>query len=431
MTAPASRMKFGMFMAPFHRADENPTLALQRDIELIQHMERLGYDEVWIGEHHSGSRELIADPALFIAAAAERTSTIKLGTGVTSLPYHHPFMVADQMNLLDHLTKGRAMLGIGPGVLASDAYMLGIEPTEQRRMMNESIDVIMRLLRGEVVTHHSDWFELNEAQLQLQPYSDPHLPVAVATSFTPSGPTAAGRHGLGLLSVAGADDKAFERTWGWVEEAAEEHGQTVDRSEWRVVLSFHLADTKEQALADLEARFALRAYVGDSRAPGAGLAFGPQGDNLEEAVANSPGLIVGTPDKRWRPCRRSSTAPAASAAYSRCTTSGRTPRRPSSRSSSGCGTSRRTSRAVTAARSSIATGSTRRSASSSDRQATPRCARSRMPAKTCPTISANAFDRRRSVAPSGNGVQPRRQRRASPRRRRAAITRRAISLSVV
>ena len=184
MTAPASRMKFGMFMAPFHRAGENPTLALQRDIELIQHMERLGY--VWIGEHHSGSRELIADPALFIAAAAERTSTIKLGTGVTSLPYHHPFIVADQMNLLDHLTKGRAMLGIGPGVLASDAYMLGIEPTEQRRMMNESIDVIMRLLRGEVVTHHSDWFELNEAQLQLQPYSDPHLPVAVATSFTPS-----------------------------------------------------------------------------------------------------------------------------------------------------------------------------------------------------------------------------------------------------
>ncbi len=297
MTTPTNRMKFGMFMAPFHRAGENPTLALQRDIELIQHMERLGYDEVWIGEHHSGSRELIADPAMFIAAAAERTSTIMLGTGVTSLPYHHPFMVADKMNLLDHLTKGRAMLGIGPGVLASDAYMLGIEPTEQRRMMNESIDVIMRLLRGEVVTHHSDWFELNEAQLQLQPYSDPHLPVAVATSFTPSGPTAAGRHGLGLLSVAGADDQAFERTWGWVEEAAQEHGQTVDRSEWRVVLSFHLADTKEQALADLEARFAHRAYIGDSRAPGVGLAFGPQGADLEEALANSPGLIVGTPEE--------------------------------------------------------------------------------------------------------------------------------------
>lgn len=296
MTAPLGRMKFGMFMAPFHRAGENPTLALQRDLELIQEMERLGYDEVWIGEHHSGSRELIADPALFIAAAAERTSRIRLGTGVTSLPYHHPFMVADKMNLLDHLTRGRAMLGIGPGVLASDAYMIGIEPTEQRRMMNESIDVIMRLLRGEVVTYESDWFQLREAQLQLHPYSDPHLPVAVATSFTPSGPTAAGRHGLGLLSVAGADHEAFERTWGWVEEAAQEHGQTVDRSEWRVVMSFHLADSKEQAMADLEARFARRAYVGDSRAPGTGLAFGPQGANLEEAVANSPGLVVGTPE---------------------------------------------------------------------------------------------------------------------------------------
>ncbi|MEX2372881.1 MAG: LLM class flavin-dependent oxidoreductase, partial [Dehalococcoidia bacterium] len=229
-------------------------------------------------------------------AAAQRTQQIRLGTGVTSLPYHHPFMVADKMTLLDHLTRGRAMLGVGPGLLASDAYMIGIDPTEQRRMMNESLDAVMRLLRGETVTMKTDWFELHEARVQLPPYSSPHLPVAVATSFTPSGPVAAGRHGLGLLSVAGAGNEGFDRTWGWVEEAAAEHGQTVSRADWRVVVSIHLAETREQAIADLEAGFARRAYAMDGPNPGGSISFGPTGRTIAEALENGSGMIVGTPE---------------------------------------------------------------------------------------------------------------------------------------
>src|SRR3712207_6136258 len=184
-----ARMRFGIFMAPFHRVGENPTLALERDLELIEHLDRLDFDEAWVGEHHSGARELISEPMLFIAAAAQRTRRIKLGTGVTSLPYHHPFMVADRMVQLDHMTRGRAMLGIGPGLLASDAYMLGIDPTVQRQRMNEALDAIMALLRREgPVTVQTDWFALREARLQLANYTEPHLPVAVATSFTPAGP---------------------------------------------------------------------------------------------------------------------------------------------------------------------------------------------------------------------------------------------------
>ena len=106
MTVP-NRMKFGSFLGPFHRAGENPTLALDRDIELIEWMDYLGYDEVWIGEHHSAGWEIIASPELFIAAAAQRTRYIKLGTGVISLPYHHPLMVANRMVQLDHMTHGR------------------------------------------------------------------------------------------------------------------------------------------------------------------------------------------------------------------------------------------------------------------------------------------------------------------------------------
>ncbi len=122
------RMKFGVFMAPFHRVGENPTLALERDLELLQWLDTLGFDEAYIGEHHSAGWETIASPEMFMATAAERTRHIRLGTGVTSLPYHHPFMVANRMVQLDHLTRGRVILGCGPGARASDAIMLGIKP---------------------------------------------------------------------------------------------------------------------------------------------------------------------------------------------------------------------------------------------------------------------------------------------------------------
>jgi len=140
-------MKFGIFLAPFHRVGENPTLAINRDIELIEWLDHLGYTEAWIGEHHSAGWELIASPELIIAAAAERTKNIKLGSGVTSLPYHHPFLVAQRWVQLDHMTRGRAMLGCGPGALTSDAYMLGIEPSTQRPRMLEAMDAIIRLVR--------------------------------------------------------------------------------------------------------------------------------------------------------------------------------------------------------------------------------------------------------------------------------------------
>ena len=185
-------MRFGLFMAPFHPTGQNPTLALERDLELIQHLDRLGYDEVWIGEHHSGGYEIISSPEVFIAAAAERTKHIRLGSGVNSLPYHHPLLLADRFVLLDHLTRGRAMLGCGPGQLTSDAHMLGIPADRQRPRMHEALEAIMALLRGEVVTMETDWFTLQDARLQLKPFSEPNLEVAVAASITPPRALAAG-----------------------------------------------------------------------------------------------------------------------------------------------------------------------------------------------------------------------------------------------
>src|SRR5881227_3220833 len=142
-------MAFGIFLAPFHRLGENPTLAMSRDMELIEWLDWLGYDEVWVGEHHSAGWELIGSPEIFIAAAAERTKHIRLGTGVTSLPYHHPWLVADRWVLLDHITRGRVIFGAGPGALPTDAYIMGIDPVNQRPMMEEALDAILALFRSE------------------------------------------------------------------------------------------------------------------------------------------------------------------------------------------------------------------------------------------------------------------------------------------
>src|SRR5450756_2075162 len=85
-----NRMRFGIFLAPHHPIGEHPTLQIRRDIELVAHLDALGYDEFWCGEHHSGGWETIASPEMFLAAAGEKTHRIMLGTGVISLPYHHP-----------------------------------------------------------------------------------------------------------------------------------------------------------------------------------------------------------------------------------------------------------------------------------------------------------------------------------------------------
>ena len=244
------RLGFGIFLAPFHPLHEDPTAAIDRDMALVEHLDQLGYDEAWIGEHHSGGFEIIASPEVFIAAAAERTRHIRLGTGVSSLPYHHPFINADRMVQLDHMTKGRAMFGVGPGALTGDAFQMGIDPADQRRRMNEALDAIMALYRGERVDMKTDWFELRGARLQLESYTVPHIEMAVACARSPVGAVAAGKHGIGMLSIGGTSDEAMKvhaNNWLTAEKSAAEHGKTLDRHNWRVVSLAHIADTRKQA----------------------------------------------------------------------------------------------------------------------------------------------------------------------------------------
>jgi limonene 1,2-monooxygenase len=251
-----TRMRFGIFMAPFHPAGVNPTVLIESDLELIEHLDRLGYEEAWIGEHHSAGTEIIASPEIFIAAAAQRTRHIKLGTGVVSASYHNPLWVAERAVQLDHMTRGRFMLGLGPGALPSDAAMIDLDMPQTRELLEDAVDIITRLMRSdEPVSFENSRWTLRDARLHLRPYTHPHPEIAIAAVASPAGPRLAGRYGHGLLSVGATTAAGFDVLalhWNVMEERAAHYGVKVDRNAWRLVGLVHLAETREQAYKDVE-----------------------------------------------------------------------------------------------------------------------------------------------------------------------------------
>ncbi len=302
MTFKPKKLRFGAFFAPFHNDRTSPTFAIERDLDLVQWMDKLDFDEAWIGEHHSGAYECIASPEVFIATAAERTKKIRFGTGVSSLSYHQPLILADRIAQLDHQTRGRIMFGVGPGQLIADAYMMGVDPARLRDRMGESLEVLVKLLNGETVNAKTDWFTLRDARMHMLPYQA-NLEIAVASAISPSGARLAGQHGAAMLSVAASSSEGFKAlatSWRICEEKAKEYGQTVDPNTWRVVAPVHIAETREQARQDMaHGLMDMFRYFGK---------FGgdmmPQPKDLDEALEIWCGAglgafgvgLVGTPD---------------------------------------------------------------------------------------------------------------------------------------
>ena len=289
-------LRGGVFLAPFHPTDDDPTLAIRRDLELVEWLDRLGYEEAWIGEHHSAGFEIISSPEIFIAVAAERTKNIRFGTGVISLPYHHPMMVADRIVQLDHMTRGRVMFGAGPGLLASDAIMMGIDPITQRDRMAESLDAILRLFRGEVITEQTEWYTMEGARLHLMPYTKPYPEVAVVSAVTPSGGRLAGKYDLGMICVAATNPFGFDAlgsNWAIANEVAAQHGRAMDPNRLRLVGPMHVAETRAQAYEN--ARFGFEKYLGylNNNQPRFIVPAGK--DPLEWFVESRYG-VCGTPD---------------------------------------------------------------------------------------------------------------------------------------
>ncbi|MET4240760.1 LLM class flavin-dependent oxidoreductase [Bradyrhizobium sp. RT10b] len=299
-----TKLKFGAFHPPHHPVGEHPTLQLRRDLDFVVHLDRLGFDEFWCGEHHSSGWGTIGSPELFLASAGERTQRIRLGTGVVSLPYHHPFNVAERIVQLDHLTNGRVIFGTGPGASPADARTFGIDPILLRNRQDDALGVIIRLLRGERFSYRNDWFILNDAQLQLLPLQE-SLPMAAASSISPSGMRLAGKYGMGVLSIASTTTEGLQALplqWSFAEKAAAKHGHTVDRRNWRVLVAFHLAETKEQA--EREAIDGLWWWHNELRVRVLGLPGATRIEDPRQLLAQVTGergsglgsTVIGTPD---------------------------------------------------------------------------------------------------------------------------------------
>lgn len=239
-------MDFGLFLQPFHHPSEDPTAALERDLDLISLLDELGYSEAWIGEHHSTGWENIASPEVVIAAASQRTDRIRFGTGVVQAGLHNPLVALDRMILLDHLTRGRVSFGIGiGGGIPSDLTVFGLTPKTAGERMQESLDVMLRLLEDDdPVSKKTDWFELRDATLQIRPYTEPHMPFAVASS-DPRNVALMGERG-GKVLLGGTPEKVTE-VYEALREGAARVGREASRSQIMLSYMMHLAENDDEA----------------------------------------------------------------------------------------------------------------------------------------------------------------------------------------
>ncbi len=289
-------MRFSLFMQPVHVPGENPTVAFERDLELIEWWDTLGYDEVFIGEHHSSGWETIASPAVFIAAAAARTRRIRLGSGVVPLGLHHPLYVADEYILLDHLTRGRAILGVGAGGgIPSDPYVVGVPSEDLQPRFAAAFEAMTRLLGStEPLSLETEWFTLREAVLQVRPYTSSGLPLAIVTGKNPDTLAKIGRHqAIWLTALPPAQ---IPEAWSLVEAGAAEAGVLADRSQIRLNSIIHLADTREQAFEDVREAAGREHF--DFGIPILGR---PEPDGVDregwiDVMAQAPTVVIGTPD---------------------------------------------------------------------------------------------------------------------------------------
>ena len=296
-------MKFSFFMMPTHHPSENPTLAFHRDIDLIPYVESLGYDSFHIGEHHSGGWETMPSPEMALSMAAAKTSRIRLGTSVINLSFHHPFQVAERIAFLDHLTYGRAILGIGPSSLVTDKKLFNIDSAKARRMMGEAADVIVRLLEADdPISHRGEFWQFDDMRLQLKSYQQPRLPLALPTTGGAESLDMAARHDMELWTPCGLNrpgDGVFTQFWDDFEEACGRHGKTANRGNWHLVSSFYLAESREEAWADVR--------EGIMRETGYFLSIGfkplyqsyadqPVSEITAESAAERRDWVIGTPD---------------------------------------------------------------------------------------------------------------------------------------
>jgi alkanesulfonate monooxygenase SsuD/methylene tetrahydromethanopterin reductase-like flavin-dependent oxidoreductase (luciferase family) len=237
-------MDVGYFAMPLHPPGANVTQALDDDLEQIVTLDALGYQEAWIGEHFTAAWENIPALDLFIAKALAMTQQIKLGTGVTCMPNHNPFMVAQCIAQLDHMAHGRFYWGVGSGGFPGDFAVFGFDPTTgaHRGMTRDAIDVVLQLWEDPQpgLYEHDYWrFTIPEPddeiglQLHLKPYQKPHPPIGVV-GVSPKSDTLVltGERGWIPMCINLVPMPVLKTHWEAVEEGARRAHRTPDHTTW-------------------------------------------------------------------------------------------------------------------------------------------------------------------------------------------------------
>ncbi len=251
-------MKLSYFMMPVHNLGRDYHATVEEDVEAVLLAEELGFEEAWVGEHYSSAVEQITSPMMFLAHLAARTSRIKLATGVICLPQYHPATVAGQAALLDHLTKGRFIMGVGPGGLSSDFELFGVADSDRNEMMLELIDMIHAIWAGEPPydlqgkywnIRIKEWV-VEEIGLghMAKPYQKPHPPVAISVLSPRSGSIrTAARKGWAPISANFVPVWNVKTHWEAYADEMAKLNRVANPADWRVARSIHVAETDAEA----------------------------------------------------------------------------------------------------------------------------------------------------------------------------------------
>lgn len=244
---------------PMHPPGVDYTKSLEHDLDQIITLDKLGFCEAWIGEHFTSAWENIPAPDLLIASAIHQTENIVLGTGVTCMPNHNPFMIASRIAQLDHMCRGRFHWGVGSGGFPGDFEVFGFDPKtgEQRGMTNEAIDLVLQLWddpRPGLYDHKHWRFTIPERDdeiglwYHMKPYQKPHPPIGVAgVTVKSSTLVTAGARGWIPMSINVVPTRIIQSHWEAVSEGAEKAGIIADRSQWRIARNIFIAETTEEA----------------------------------------------------------------------------------------------------------------------------------------------------------------------------------------
>lgn len=251
-------MKLSYFMMPVHHRDKDYQTALAEDVEATVLADKLGFAEVWVGEHHGSSVEPITSPLLFMASLIPQTQRITFATGVICMPQYHPAQIAGHAAMFDHLAKGRFIMGVGPGGLPPDFELFDVVDKDRGEMLIEAIDMIQTIwstdppydIQGKYwKTQIQEWVhdDLGLGHMA-KPYQRPHPPIAVSAMSPYSGSMrlAAQRDFLPVsANFVGA--WSVKSHWDTYCDECDKLDKFADPSRWRVARSVFVADSEAEA----------------------------------------------------------------------------------------------------------------------------------------------------------------------------------------